>query len=251
MTYWRFPDPKSYTVGPPERPNTLRLTPSRLNLTGPTGNYAGPEGQTFVGRRQQETLFTFDVDMQFSPGKKETEAEAGVSVFLTQNHHLDLGVVMLPANTTTHNQADIGPGAGGLVPHFRFRGTSYVEVPADVVVPVPQEWRGEAIRLQIRANETHYDFSATSLGSRGRTKRIIKVSNEPVSWGFTGKSSAFTSGLDIDRSPKYRFGVLMRDMVNNEQVSLSAFMPRVTASTQGRGRRLISRDGFILLRAKY
>jgi len=199
MTYWRFPNPKSYTVGPPERSNTLRLTPSRLNLTGLTGNYAGPEGQTFVGRRQQETFFTFDVDMYFFPEKKETEAEAGVSVFLTQNHHLDLGVVMLPANSTTAasnnpssaDNADVG--AGELIPHFRFRGISYVDVPADVVVPVPEEWRDKAIRLQIRANETHYDFSATVAGTRGQTKRIIEVSNEPVSWGFTGKLRAFAS----------------------------------------------------------
>ncbi|KAK6086702.1 Non-reducing end alpha-L-arabinofuranosidase BoGH43A 7 [Seiridium cupressi] len=99
FTYWRYPVPESYVISPPDHPNTLRLNPSSFNLTALNGNYAGPAGQTFVGRRQQSTLFTYSVNLEFSP--KLLEEEAGVSVFLTQNHHLDLGIVMLPANSST------------------------------------------------------------------------------------------------------------------------------------------------------
>ncbi|KAI0871735.1 glycoside hydrolase family 43 protein [Hypoxylon argillaceum] len=207
FTHWRYPIPESYAVSPPERSHALRLLPSRLNLTALTGNYAGPAGQTFVGRRQQDTLFTFGVDVEFPPGDSHPDfhphaavlgAEAGVSAFLTQNHHLDLGVVMLPAASGT----GVGPGAGpdtsgsyanvgnaseALIPHFRFRAISYVPVPSDVVVPVPPAWRGSPLRLEIRAsNVSHYVFSAGPAGAMSRMKTFLEVSNEPVSWGFTG-----------------------------------------------------------------
>ncbi|KAI8944673.1 glycosyl hydrolase [Xylaria longipes] len=177
FTHWRYPIASSYVVSPPEKPNTLRLDPSKLNLTALNGNYAGPEGQTFVGRRQQDTLFTFSVDVDFAPGSSEVDAEAGVSVFLTQNHHLDLGVVNLPA----------AENASMPIPHFRFRGISYVPVPGDIAVPVPAAWRGTPLRLEIRAsNATHYVFSAGPASSMSRMRTLLEVSNEPVSWGFTG-----------------------------------------------------------------
>ncbi|KAI1292446.1 glycosyl hydrolase [Xylaria venustula] len=189
FTYWRFPIPESYVVSPLEKPGTLRLTPSRLNLTALNGNYAGPEGQTFVGRRQQDTLFTFSVDVDFSPTDSEVEAEAGVSVFLTQNHHLDLGVVLLPAANST----GVFPGESHanidseLIPQFRFRGISYVAVPEDIVVPVPTAWRDAKLRLEIKANNaTHYAFSAGPADAMSDMKTLLEVSNEPVSWGFTG-----------------------------------------------------------------
>ena len=79
---WRPPVQDSYTISPPDHPGTLRLRPSRLNLTALDGNYAGPEGQTFVGRRQSHTLFSFGADLEFNPQKEEEEA--GISAFLTQ-----------------------------------------------------------------------------------------------------------------------------------------------------------------------
>ncbi|KAK7750793.1 hypothetical protein SLS62_007346 [Diatrype stigma] len=195
FTHWRFPVPESYTVSPPEHSNTLRLSPSKLNLTGLDGNYAGPEGQTFVGRRQQDTLFTFSVDLDFRP--TSLEEEAGVSVFLTQNHHLDLGVVMLPVpdDSNGNNSIVVPPrsvgtngGAGEeLAPHLRFRGESYVPVPDDIVVPLPEAWRDRALRLEIRAsNMTHYSFSAGPADAMSEMQTVLDVSNEAVSWGFTG-----------------------------------------------------------------
>ncbi|KAI0442745.1 glycosyl hydrolase [Xylaria telfairii] len=185
FTYWRYPIPSSYIVSPPEKPNTLRLAPSKLNLTALNGNYAGSEGQTFVGRRQQDTLFTFSANIDFAPSSSEVEAEAGVSVFLTQNHHLDLGVVMLPATGIFDGVAM--SDARALVPYFRFRAISYIPVPDDVVVAVPESWQRAPLRLEIRAsNATHYVFSAGPAGSMSRMRTLVEVSNEAVSWGFTG-----------------------------------------------------------------
>lgn len=180
-------------MSPPGRPNTLRLRPSKLNLTALNGNYAGPQGQTFVGRRQQDTLFTFSVDLDFAPDAGSPEAEAGVSAFLTQNHHLDLGVVMLPVARSTGafpgSELDLATrDAAELIPQFRFRGLSYVPVPADVVVPVPTSWLGAPLRLEIRAsNVSHFAFSAGPAHAMSQMRTLLEVSNEAVSWGFTGE----------------------------------------------------------------
>ncbi|KAF4781077.1 hypothetical protein HER10_EVM0006843 [Colletotrichum scovillei] len=189
FTYWRYPIESSYIVSPPEKPNSLRLTPSKLNLTALNGNYAGPDGQTFIGRRQQDTLFSYSVELDFQP--TEEEEEAGVTVFLTQNHHLDLGVVLLPASSSTqafpgHNFTT-GGNPTDLKLQFRFRAMSYVAVPADVVAPVPEDWLDKPLRLEIRAaNMTHYSFSAGPAGSAFQTKTLLYASNDAVSWGFTG-----------------------------------------------------------------
>ncbi|KAF9875965.1 hypothetical protein CkaCkLH20_06411 [Colletotrichum karsti] len=189
FTHWRFPIEGSYTISPSERPNSLRLTPSKLNLTALNGNYAGPSGQTFVGRRQQDTLFTYSVTVDFSPTAEEEEA--GVSVFLTQNHHFDLGVVLLPANSSTQafpgqNLTEVGdPDKPTL--HFRFRGASYIPVPADIVAPVPEEWVGEPLSLEVKAvNMTHYSFSAGPAGAASKMRTLLYASNDALSWGFTG-----------------------------------------------------------------
>lgn len=190
FTYWRYPVPESYQVSALDHPNTLKLSPSKLNLTALNGNYAGPEGQTFVGRRQQDTLFTYSVGLEFSP--TDLEEEAGVSVFLTQNHHLDLGVVMLTANSSTgpfpgFNTTAPSGDPSALAPHLRFRGISYIEIPEPVIVPLPEVWLDTALRLEIRAsNMTHYTFSAGPENARSQMQTILEVSNEAVSWGFTG-----------------------------------------------------------------
>ncbi|KAJ3530258.1 hypothetical protein NMY22_g8652 [Coprinellus aureogranulatus] len=171
------PTQPHFTLSPPERPNTLRLTPSTLNLTALNGNYAGPTGQAFVGRRQSHTLFTYTVDIDFSP--TSLEEEVGVSAFLTQNHHLDLGIVMLPSSSSSSD--------GPLAPHFRYRGISYVPVPEPIIAPVPAEWVGKTLTLEIKAfNSSHYAFSAGPAGAASLRRTIVTVSNEPVSWGFTG-----------------------------------------------------------------
>lgn len=198
FTYWRYPIPESFAISPPGHPNTLRLTPSVLNLTALNGNYAGPTGQTFVGRRQQDTLFTYSVNLDFSPTVEEEEA--GVTVFLTQNHHLDMGVVLLPASSATAafpgtNKTEPSDPSG-LIPHIRFRGISYIPVPDPVIVPLPTAWVGADLRLEIKAaNITHYSFAVGPANAWSEMKTILYASNDAVSWGFTGESepSSFTS----------------------------------------------------------
>ena len=194
FTHWRFPNPLHYAVSPPEKKGTLKLNPSKLNLTGlENGNYAGAQGQSFVGRRQQDTLFRYAIDIDFVPEKEGDEA--GVSVFLTQNHHLDLGVVLLPAGSATTSTESTFPGhnsssteeKGGLVPHVRFRGISYIPVPEPVVVALPEYWVGGSLTLEIKTiNFTHYTFSVGPAGRRSEMQTVVTASNAAVSWGFTG-----------------------------------------------------------------
>jgi hypothetical protein len=220
LTHWRFPIPSSYTPSPPSHPNTLRLTPSTLNLTALNGNYAGPTGQTFISRRQQHTLFTYSVTLDFSPSA--LEEEAGVTAFLTQNHHLDMGIVLLPRGTTTTGTPPPGfqtdetsPNDGfqpsssssssknnnestqkDLTPHIRFRAESYVPVPAPLTIPLPEAWRGGKLALEIRAcNRTHYAFSVGPAGRRSEMREVMVVSTEGVSWGFTGELFFFFLSL--------------------------------------------------------
>jgi len=204
---WRFPPsyPTKITISPPGRhAHTLRLDPSRLNLTALNGNYAGSEGQTFISRRQQHTRFTYRVDLTFnpSPTAKEEGVEEGITTFLTQNHHLRMGVALLRRRNATcgslpglcpDNLKEKSSDPDELILHVHFRGESYVPVPEPVVAPLPRAWRGKKLTLEVKAqNETHFTFGIGVAGA-GRKKRnqwseVMVVSNEPVSWGFTGQS---------------------------------------------------------------
>ena len=206
--YWRYPNPDHFEVSPEERPGTLQINPSSINLTALNGNYAGPEGLAFVGRKQQDTLFSFSVNLDFKP-QAEGE-EAGVSAFLTQNHHMDLGVVLLPKGSETVDSLEGTEGGeedsgseegaavsgGNLVPYFRFRAESYEPVPEPLVVPVPKEWAGEELRFEISArNYTHFSFSAGPAARRHEARTFMEASNAALSWGFTGTFGPFSCFL--------------------------------------------------------
>lgn len=79
--HWRIPVKENYVVSPEGHEGYLALKPSKLNLTGIDGNSA-IGGQTFVGRRQVDTLFNYSVTLDYNP--KTAQEEAGVTVFLTQ-----------------------------------------------------------------------------------------------------------------------------------------------------------------------
>lgn len=192
LTYWRFPNETSFRISPEDHPNTLRLLPSFLNLTGLNGNYAGPGGQTFVGRRQQDTLFTYRVKLDYSP--TNLDEEAGVTAFLTQNHHLDVGVVFLPANDRTGTIAGTTftepKDARTLIPQIRYRGISSVAVPAPIIAPVPDAWAGRPLTFEIRSvNSTHFSFSVGPADAESQIQTILYASNTALSYGFTGKSA--------------------------------------------------------------
>ncbi|PGG98541.1 hypothetical protein AJ80_09520 [Polytolypa hystricis UAMH7299] len=183
FVYWRTPREGTYTVSERGHPNTLSLKPSHLNLTALDGNYA-ETGQTFIAVRQTDTLFTYSVNVEFEP--KEEEEEAGVSVFLSMNHHIDLGIVNLPDKNTS------SPTSGSLIPHLRFRAESFpaeewVVAPQPVIELVPEAWRGKPLTLEIKAiNLTHYAFSAGPANSEFRRRTIAYGAGDLVSWGFTG-----------------------------------------------------------------
>jgi hypothetical protein len=222
FTYWRYPGSgSSFSInslpfgrsGTTQRPvsGTLRIEPSTLNLTALNGNYAGPQGQAFIGRRQTHTEFSFRVDLDFTP--TALEEEAGVSAFLTQNHHLDMGVVVLPlsratgafppipaVNASATPSSPFGfpipaaptesavPDPDPLTPMVRLRGISYVSTPAPLILPIPTSWRRQRLTLSIRApNATHYVFSlGTADTPTEQLVDLLTVDNAPVSWGFTG-----------------------------------------------------------------
>lgn len=176
--HWRTPVAENYAVSPAGHPHQLRLTSSWLNLTGLDGNSAIVSGrymgQTFVSRRQVDTLFTFSVDIDFS--LEAEEHEAGVSIFLVQNHHFDLGVVMLPSA----NSSDLSP-------HFRFRGISYLPTPPEVVVPVNDIWLGQTLTMEVKAvNFTHYALSAGPTAHQHLMQTIGYAPAADLSFGFTG-----------------------------------------------------------------
>ncbi|CZR61324.1 related to xylosidase : arabinofuranosidase [Phialocephala subalpina] len=104
---WRYLPTNAVIVSPHDNPHTLQINLSRANLTG-DANSTDPT--SFIGRRQTHTLFDFSVNVFFIP--LLAEKEAGVTVFLTQYQHVDLGIVLLSSSS------------GTLTQFFRFRITS-------------------------------------------------------------------------------------------------------------------------------
>ncbi|KAI1372889.1 glycoside hydrolase family 43 protein [Hypoxylon crocopeplum] len=162
LVHWRVPRESAFSV----TAQGLRVVPSRNNLTGTplsetTPELSGQRGLSFIGRRQTDTLFTFSVDLTFSP--QHVGQEAGVTVFLTQVNHIDLGVVLLAANSTSTcpSRRKREAAKTQLALRFRAEGTGVPPVPKTVVVPA--DWLDGPIRLQIEAtNATHYNLAAMS-----------------------------------------------------------------------------------------
>lgn len=127
-----------------------------------------------MGRRQVDTLFTYRIVLDYNP--KEAQEEAGVTLFLTQNHHVRLGVTLLAASNTSST----------FVPHFRFTTEPYSSAAPPFSVPVPDALRNAHLALEIKAiNETQFSFAA----GRADGKDLAVLAHAPggiVSWGFTG-----------------------------------------------------------------
>ncbi|KAI1130077.1 glycoside hydrolase family 43 protein [Nemania abortiva] len=162
LVHWRVPRKGAFST----TEKGLQIVPSRNNLTGIPFSTTAPEltgqaGLSFIGRRQTHTLFTFSVDLAFNP--KVVGQEAGVTVFLTQVNHIDLGVVLLapqsPSSSSSHGPT--GNGKPQLSLRFRAEGTGIP--PAPKIIPVPSSWGTGKIRLQIETvNTTHYSLAAMS-----------------------------------------------------------------------------------------
>ena len=176
LVHWRLPTPDTYVVSPTGYENSLVIRSSFLNLTAFDGYYTGGQGQTFIGQRQTDNLFTYSLDIDASALSKE-EDEVGVSVFLVQRYHFELGIVLLPNFST----------ATTLVPHFRFRGISNTSIP-DRIVPFPSYLSLDTpISMEIKAfNWTHYSFSAGPRDQKHLLQTYGYAKGSQMSWGFTG-----------------------------------------------------------------
>ncbi|OJJ94756.1 hypothetical protein ASPACDRAFT_1877381 [Aspergillus aculeatus ATCC 16872] len=174
-------DQSLFTISPPDHPHTLRLTPSWANLTGNASFTPGKDDLSFLGRIQTSTLFEYAVTLRDFTPSIEAE-EAGVSIFLTQTQHVDLGVVLL---RDAH---------GKLALHFRLRveasGRPDLVAPDAVVTAVPVAWYGRGIVLRVRArDDAGYVLSAALVGSPGSEIVLGRASAGVLSGGsgpFTG-----------------------------------------------------------------
>ncbi|EXF79236.1 arabinofuranosidase [Colletotrichum fioriniae PJ7] len=179
--FWRPPKTDLFTVSPEGHPNTLQISPSPVNLSATPNFNPEQDGLGFIARKQSATLFNYTVDISFQP-QVENE-EAGISVFLTQFQHIDLGIVSLPACS---NQS--------LISKFRFRveasGKPNITVPETVFVPVPKTWKSESIRLSVSAiSDSEYVFGAAPASHPEEYVEIGSASALVVSGGsgpFTG-----------------------------------------------------------------
>jgi hypothetical protein len=143
-------------------------------------------------RVQTDTLFSFSVDVVLFEPKVEEE-EVGVTAFLTQTQHLDLGIVLLPTSNCRSN------GTAELAPHLRFRvtnvpsrGSNFNGSVPTVIKILPESWLDAPIRLQIDAvNETHYTLSA-ALCKEPSDNQVIGIAPATILSGgdgpFTGES---------------------------------------------------------------
>ncbi|KAI2623801.1 glycoside hydrolase family 43 protein [Xylaria nigripes] len=180
LVHWRVPRQGTFST----TEHGLEIIPSRNNLTGTpssdvTPELSGKSGLAFIGRRQTHTLFNFSVDLSFAP--KSVGQEAGVTVFLTQFDHIDLGVVLLSPSSSSHSCKTKRQLA------FRFRAEGAGFVPAPNIVPIPSSWAHEDIRLQIQTvNMTHYSLSAMPARNPAAALVIGTASAALVSGGQGG-----------------------------------------------------------------
>ncbi|KAF2968775.1 hypothetical protein GQX73_g4850 [Xylaria multiplex] len=173
--------------------NGMQIIPTRSNLTGTKDGQAeltGQHGIGFIGRLQTHTSFHFSVDLLFRP--QAVQEEAGVSVFLTQYDHIDLGVAFLDDLTYTNNvKHHRGRRTRQSRMYFHFQIQSSANNTVSRLAPVPEDWASHAIRLEIIASNTTYTFYASSMLE---TERRIQVGQAPAST-VSGGSGSFVGSV--------------------------------------------------------
>ncbi|KAL3483774.1 xylosidase : arabinofuranosidase [Aspergillus germanicus] len=195
---------ESYVPSPPERPGWLKLAPSVSNLTGPFSSFSNSTQQdiTFLARRQTASLFSFSVNLAFD-SQIGSEEEAGITIFLTQSQHIDLGII---SQGTGRKKSRV----------LRLRATSSRQPDVAALEPaireIPRSWSPDApIRLSVVADEDGtYVFSASSSTRAGKPSGTIvlgRVSSGTVSGGegrFVGTLIgvyATTNGAEVKTRP--------------------------------------------------
>ncbi|GIZ46057.1 hypothetical protein CKM354_000919700 [Cercospora kikuchii] len=179
---WRYPPSDStFQISPAGHENTLRILPSRANLTGSSESpeLSGLQGIAFVSRKQEHSLFTFAVDLNFNP--QRPGQEAGITAFLTQQQHLDLSVRHSNSSSRHENRQIV----------LRTYADSANLTSSLNTIPLPSSWsKSNAIRLQIHtANDSSYVFSAWPVDNANERLIVGSVSARILSGGtgpFTG-----------------------------------------------------------------
>lgn len=181
--YQRFPDDEAYAVSPNGHENTLRLTPSNQNLTGQSGTVP-PRGPTFLSRRQTDTLFSFSAILDFQP--KNLGEEAGVTLYISGEDHIALGIVLVASENTNAS-------GSSLRPCLRLHGQSEVASMKEILVSVPYDCGQQAIRMQIKSiNGTHSAFAAAPSQHQSQEQTIGYISAGSLRTTFTGEAKIQT-----------------------------------------------------------
>ncbi|KAL5342182.1 glycosyl hydrolase [Aspergillus crustosus] len=186
LLYWRYPDVESYVISPRGYLNTLRLTPSTFGPSYNTSSDTAPI--TFVSRRQTDTLFSYSVDLEFNP--ETAGVEAGVSVFITQEQHIDISVVDLVGSHKERSRAV----------QLKITGRGNYDGPLrNITTQLPRSWGGKKVTLAVEAlDDEEYQFSIRLPGRKGEKIYIGSVDNRVVS-GDTGRFTGTLVGVYASR----------------------------------------------------
>lgn len=167
-------------VSPEHRPNTLQIQSSRSNLTSDASFNASHEGVNAIFRKQEHTFFNFTVDLHLGFALSSGD-ELGVTNFLQQQQHVDLGIVYL-SNDTSH-----------LTPHFRFRARSIkAAAPTEILQPVPASWLGGPVRVRITPDsESVYSFFVAPAEKPEEEKLFTSYSTALLTYDGAGTGGLF------------------------------------------------------------
>ncbi|CAG7561972.1 unnamed protein product [Fusarium equiseti] len=194
--FWRPPKQNLFTISPKGHPNTLRVLPSRVNLTADERYDPVNEGLGFLARKQTASVFTYSVDLSFDP--KVVDEEAGITVFLTQTQHIDISVISVK-----------NKDGKGVTCKLRFKaetsGRPDIKVPKTSIKSIPKSWLKGSIRLTVTATRVStYEFAASSVAKPHDIKKLGSASANIVSGGsgpFTGDfNESFPATSNITNS---------------------------------------------------
>ncbi|KAH7303489.1 glycosyl hydrolase [Stachybotrys elegans] len=179
FVYWRVPRYENFQF----TDSGLQIVPSRANMTGAyTGDIAltGQRGISFVSRRQTETIFNFSVDVSLDA--TAVGQEAGVTAFLAQENHVDIGLAYLqPCNEEA-----------GLFIRFRAHGRLS---PPQAMFRLPADWvEAESVRLHIQARDQESFVLGASLGD-GELIELGTAPAELISHLDSARSGTFIGVL--------------------------------------------------------
>lgn len=179
----RFPDNESYVVSPTGHDNALLLVPSTQNLTGQSG-IVPPTGPTLLAGRQTDTLFSFSAAFDFQP--KSLGDEAGVTLYISQDDHIALSIILVSNEGTNASSPSFKPC-------LRFHGQSEVTSIQEILFALPDDWSQQSTRMQIKSiNGTHYAFSAAPSKHQSQEQTIAYVSAGSLRTTFSGEAKTWT-----------------------------------------------------------